>query len=83
MDERKKQLIEELFKVEEPQHEVTNSEIFSLKEWLSYSKERQDSIKAFVTMAATNDVGLEAIEMMDDETKKYMVKMGFRKALME
>ena len=46
LKKQKEELIETMFAVDKNEEivEVTNSEIFSLKEWKSWSKERQESV---------------------------------------
>ena len=61
--------------------EITNSEIFSLKEWMSCSKERRDSIATFVlTTINFEDVVSKNIEY-DKTTVEYIAKQGLLKVI--
>lgn len=56
--------------------EKLDSQIFSIKEWDSYSEERKHSIMAFIAVAVTRSKNLEtytkALESFDYETKEWL-----------
>lgn len=70
-----------LKKQKEMSNEIANSEVISIKEWESYSKDRQDSIIMFVHLACEDLKGINPNISFDEETKKYMAKNGIKKIL--
>lgn len=79
LEERLKELLD---KQEQMSSEVKNSDIISVKEWQSWSKERQDSIIMFVSI--TCDLQEETDfdpSTFDKETLKYIAKKGLIKVL--
>lgn len=60
----------------EDSQEVLDEQVFSIKEWNSYSEERKHSIMAFIAVAVTRSENLEiytkALESFDDETKEWL-----------
>lgn len=60
----------------EDSKELLDEQIFSINEWNSYSEERKNSIMAFIAVAVTRSQNLEtysnALENLDDETKKWL-----------
>lgn len=86
MDKKEKdELVDKLFNsaVEGKEVNVTNSDIFTLDEWLSFSKERQESIAIFVTLTQNmKDIDHAKIQF-DDETSKFMAMEGIKRILKE
>lgn len=84
MDKKEKdELVDKLFNsaVEGKEVNVTNSDIFTLDEWLSFSKERQESIAIFVTLTQNmKDIDHAKIQF-DDETSKFMAMEGIKRIL--
>lgn len=86
MDKKKKdELINSLFNtnLQEKNVEVTNSNIFSLDEWLSFSKERQESITMFVNLTQEPKLIDHTKLGFDNETLKYMAMEGLKRILKE
>ena len=86
LKKQKEELIETLFAVDKNEEvvEVTNSEIFSLKEWKSWSKERQESVILFIHMATDIKDAQNIVResTFDRETSLFMAKQGFKKVLL-
>lgn len=86
MDKKEKnELVDKLFNsaVEGKEVNVTNSDIFTLDEWLSFSKERQESIAIFVTLTQNmKEIDHTKIKF-DDETSKFMAMEGIKRILKE
>lgn len=86
MDKKEKnELVDKLFNstIEGKEVNVTNSDIFTLDEWLSFSKERQESIAVFVTLTQNvKDIDHAKIKF-DDETSKFMAMEGIKRILKE
>ena len=86
MDKKEKnELVDKLFNstIEGKEVNVTNSDIFTLDEWLSFSKERQESIAIFVTLTQ-NMKGIDHTKIkFDDETSKFMAMEGLKRILKE
>ena len=86
MDTKEKdELINSLFNtnLQEKNVEVTNSNIFSLDEWLSFSKERQESITVFVNLTQNTKLIDHTKLCFDKETSKYMAMEGLKRILKE
>lgn len=78
-------LVDKLFNstIEGKEVNVTNSDIFTLDEWLSFSKERQESIVLFVTLTQNvKEIDNTKIQF-DDETSKFMAMEGIKRILKE
>lgn len=78
-------MVDKLFNsaVEGKEVNVTNSDIFTLDEWLSFSKERQESIAIFVTLTQNmKDIDHTKIQF-DGETSKFMAMEGIKRILKE
>lgn len=86
MDKKEKNdLVDKLFNstIEGKEVNVTNSDIFTLDEWLSFSKERQESIVIFVTLTQNmKEIDNTKIQF-DDETSKFMAMEGIKRILKE
>jgi hypothetical protein len=86
MDKKEKdELVDKLFNsaVEGKEVNVTNSDIFTLDEWLSFSKERQESIAIFVTLTQNmKEIDHTKIKF-DDETSKFIAMEGIKRILKE
>ena len=86
MDKKEKNdLVDKLFNstIEGKEVNVTNSNIFTLDEWLSFSKERQESIVIFVTLTQNmKEIDNTKIQF-DDETSKFMAMEGIKRILKE
>lgn len=86
LKKQKEELIETLFAVDKNEEivEATNSEIFSLKEWKSWSKERQESVILFIHMATDIKDAQNIVKEsnFDRETSLFMAKQGFKKVLL-
>lgn len=86
MDKKEKNdLVDKLFNstIEGKEVNVTNSDIFTLDEWLSFSKERQESIVIFVTLTQNmTEIDHTKIQF-DDETSKFMAMEGIKRILKE
>lgn len=81
LEERLKELLEKQDKMAK-ERQVKNSDIISIKEWNSWSEERQESIIAFVTIACEmNDDMKFNPNDFDKETLKYIAKNGLIKIL--
>lgn len=86
MDKKEKnELVDKLFNstIEGKEVNVTNSDIFTIDEWLSFSKERQESITIFVVLTQNlKDIAHTKIQF-DDETSKFMAMEGIKRLLKE
>lgn len=86
MDKNEKnELVDKLFNsaIEGKEVDVTNSNIFTIDEWLSFSKERQESITIFVSLTQSmKDIDHTKIQF-DDETSKFMAMEGIKRILKE
>lgn len=86
METEKERLIESLNSLLEMEDEfkdieITNTEIFSLKEWMSCSKERKDSIALFV-LSTINFDEIDAKNVKYDKiTVEHIVRQGLVKAI--
>lgn len=84
MDKKKKnEFLDKLFNsaIEGKEVNVTNSDIFTIDEWLSFSKERQESITIFVVLTQNlKDIDHTKIQF-DDETTKFMAMEGIKRLL--
>lgn len=84
MDKKEKdELVDKLFNstIEGKEVNVTNSNIFTIDEWLSFSKKRQESIKIFVGLTQSmKDIDHTKIQF-DDETSKFMAMECIKRIL--
>ena len=72
--DKRNEIIDNLFgsSIKEKSVEVTNSNIFTLDEWLSFSKERQESIAIFICLTqSVKEIDHTKITF-DEETTRFI-----------
>ena len=81
--DKRNEIIDNLFgsSIKEKSVEVTNSNIFTLDEWLSFSKERQESITIFIRL--TQDIKeIDHTKItFDEETTRFITMESLKNIL--
>ena len=72
--DKRNEIIDNLFgsSIKEKSVEVTNSNIFTLDEWLSFSKERQESITIFICLTQNIKEIDHTKITFDEETTRFV-----------